>query len=106
MKTSLTKNSLIILCAGALAWLPAACTDMSTRESTGEYADDSKVTNDVKDQLIQDAIIGTLGVKVSTTSGVVSLTGFVNTPEQRARAGEIARGVPGVRDVKNEITLK
>lgn len=37
--------------------------------------------------------------------GVVHITGFANTPEARERMIKVARGVPGVTDVKSEVEL-
>lgn len=41
-----------------------------------------------------------------TTKGVVTLTGTVKTPQQRARAEQVARKVHGVRAVKNKLSVK
>jgi osmotically-inducible protein OsmY len=56
--------------------------------------------------MVQDSTVKAMDIKVETYKGIVSLSGFVNTPDQKTRAAEIAGGVPGVRDVKNEIVLK
>jgi osmotically-inducible protein OsmY len=37
---------------------------------------------------------------------VVQLIGFVDSAEKMQRAEEIARGVPGVKDVKNNLVLR
>lgn len=42
---------------------------------------------------------------VRTDAGVVTLTGEVPTIGSSAKASEMARGVPGVRSVKNELTF-
>jgi len=44
-------------------------------------------------------------VDVRTDAGVVTLTGQVPTISASAKASEIARGVPGVKSVKNELTF-
>lgn len=43
---------------------------------------------------------------VRTDAGVVTLTGQVPTISASAKASEMARGVPGVRSVKNELTFE
>jgi hyperosmotically inducible protein len=43
---------------------------------------------------------------VEIFKGVVPLSGFVNTKDLKNRAGEIARHVEGVRDVRDNITVK
>jgi osmotically-inducible protein OsmY len=35
----------------------------------------------------------------------VQLSGFVSTPQEKARAGDLASSVEGVRDVENQIAL-
>jgi len=44
-------------------------------------------------------------VDVRTDAGVVTLTGQVATIDASAKASEMARGVPGVKSVKNELAF-
>ena len=44
-------------------------------------------------------------VDVRTDAGVVTLTGEVPTMTASAKASEMARGVPGVKSVKNELAF-
>jgi len=106
MKTSLKTLVLVALCAGGLALLPAGCAGTTMKESTGEYIDDTAITTKVKAQFVQDNTVKAMDVKVETFKGVVALSGFVDTPEQKSRAAEIAAAVPGVRQVRNDIALK
>ena len=46
------------------------------------------------------------GVEVNTFKGTTQLSGFVNTPEQKTRAGDLAKNVEGVKDLQNNITVK
>jgi len=106
MKTSLKQYVLITLCVGGLAWLPTGCAETATKESTGEYVDDSTITTKVKAEFVRDDTVKAMDIKVETYKGIVSLSGFVSMPEQKARAAQIAAGVAGVRDVRNNIELK
>jgi hyperosmotically inducible periplasmic protein len=45
-------------------------------------------------------------VKYSVKNHVVTLTGVVNSQENRARAEEVASGVPNVQQVVNELQVK
>jgi hyperosmotically inducible protein len=63
------------------------------------------ITKQVTDQLIEDLSIKNQSVNVQTVQGVVTLTGAVETPRLRERAGRIAADVRGVRSVNNQITL-
>ena len=47
-----------------------------------------------------------LEVKVETLNGMVQLSGFVNSQEEKSRAEQIARNVQGVQNVKNNISVK
>jgi len=44
-------------------------------------------------------------VSVRTVDGTVYLTGIVDSPEQQARAVEIASRVPGVKNVVNQVQV-
>jgi osmotically-inducible protein OsmY len=84
----------------------AACASTSTKEGTGEYFDDTVLTSKVKTQLLGDPAVSGLAVNVETFKGVVQLSGFVKTAAERNRAVELARGVKGVKEVKNDILLR
>ena len=75
-------------------------------QSTGEYVDDHEMTAQVKRALRRDPEYKVPEVQVSTFKGVVQLSGFANTRELKGRAGEVAKSVPGVREVENNITVK
>ncbi len=82
------------------------CASTSTRESTGQYVDDSTITAKVKADLVKDPVVSALQVSVETYKGVVQLSGFVDTKEQSDRAETIAKGVAGVQSVKNNLVVK
>ena len=75
--------------------------------STGEAVDDTVIAAKLKAEIAGKAGLGTAtDVNVEVNSGVVELSGFVPTAEQKMKAGEIARSINGVKDVKNNIELK
>lgn len=84
----------------------AAHAEDPIKRSTGEYIDDKAVTAKVKAAFLKDPEVKALQVKVETYNGVVQLSGFVDKPEQISRAGEIAKGVEGVKSVKNDLNLR
>jgi osmotically-inducible protein OsmY len=84
----------------------AAHAEDPMKRSTGEYIDDKAVTAKVKAALLKDPEVKALQVKVETYNGVVQLSGFVDKPEQISRAGEVAKGVEGVKSVKNDLNLR
>lgn len=50
--------------------------------------------------------VKTSGINVVAKSGAVVLEGSVPEPAQIGKAGELAKGVPGVTSVKNSLTVK
>jgi hyperosmotically inducible protein len=84
----------------------AACASTRTHESTGEYVDDSTITTKVKALLAEDNFLKSFQIGVETYKGEVQLSGFVNSQEAAAKAGEITRSVKGVRAVKNNLIVK
>jgi hyperosmotically inducible periplasmic protein len=64
---------------------------------------DSKITKLVRSELHKDTVAS--GIKVKTRDGVVQLSGIVATQADREKAEQDARGVAGVSDVKNDLTV-
>jgi osmotically-inducible protein OsmY len=75
-------------------------------QSTGEYIDDHGLSSAVKKALNHDTLYKYDDVNVDTFKGVVQLNGFVNTKDQKNRAGDLATKVEGVKEVRNNITVK
>lgn len=91
----------------ALALLNAGgCASTSKHEGTGEYVDDSVITSKVKAELFNEPNLKSGQINVETFKGVVQLSGFVNSRADINRAVEIARGVNGVKSVKNDMRLR
>jgi osmotically-inducible protein OsmY len=84
----------------------AACAGTRTKESAGEYVDDSVITSKVKAALVADPVTKAREISVETFKGVVQLSGFVSTAAEKDKASEIARSVKGVSKVKNNIIVK
>jgi hyperosmotically inducible periplasmic protein len=68
--------------------------------------DDRTINSQVRAALDSNPVTATPQIKVSTSDGVVQLAGFVDSNEQRDTAGGIARSVPGVRRVDNDLHLR
>jgi hyperosmotically inducible protein len=66
-------------------------------------ASDKDITSQVEGRLAKDVKLKKVDVR--TDGGAVILTGAVTSIGASARASELARGVPGVRMVKNELTV-
>ena len=87
-------------------FLAAGCSSTPTRESTGEQVDDTWITTKVKAKFVEDKDVSALNIAVETFKGTVQLSGFANSQDERMRAVELARGIKGVKSVKNDIRLK
>jgi hyperosmotically inducible periplasmic protein len=75
--------------------------------SAGQAVDDTVIAAKVKGELAGKTGIGTATrVNVEVNSGVVELSGFVATLDQKTQAADIARTVHGVKDVRNNISLQ
>jgi hyperosmotically inducible periplasmic protein len=90
----------------ALGGLAGGCAATPTKDSTGEYVDDATVTTKVKSALLGDEAVKSFQIKVETFKGVVQLSGFVDTADEKAAAEKDATAVSGVKDVKNSLTVK
>lgn len=66
-------------------------------------ASDSDIAKGVKTRLSKNSLLKKVAVRAD--AGVVTLTGEVPTIGASAKASEMARGLPGVRSVKNELTF-
>src|SRR6185436_3059255 len=95
----------------ALGALPMICTltgcagDRYT-QSTGERIDDKVDSGRVRKALSDDTQYKYGDVNVQTFKGVVQLSGFVNSRDQKNRAGDLAKKVEGVKQIENNITVK
>ncbi|MEJ2346402.1 MAG: BON domain-containing protein [Gammaproteobacteria bacterium] len=106
MRTNLRRSALVMSMCVLLGGTLYGCASTAEHPSTGQYIDDAAITTKVKTKLLGDSITEGLKVHVETNHGVVELSGFVKTAEQRAQAGKLAQGVPGVKAVRNGLVVK
>jgi osmotically-inducible protein OsmY len=90
----------------ALVVLFAGCASTPTQEGTGEYIDDTVLTTKVKAMVFAEPTLKSAEINVETFKGVVQLSGFVSSQADINKAVEVARGVKGVKSVKNDMRLK
>lgn len=82
------------------------CGATRTSAGTGEYVDDSVITTKVKAGVFNDSSLKVNEINVETFKGVVQLSGFVTSQADVDKAVEVARGVAGVKSVKNDMRVK
>jgi hyperosmotically inducible periplasmic protein len=104
MKSSFKKSAAAGLVAAALLF-SAACT-RDDGKTAGQTLDDSAINAKVKAAFAQDPGVRAVDVKVDTHLGAVQLSGWADSAEEKARAEQLAKAVPGVKTVENKIQLK
>ena len=112
-KTSLNTGKTLRACGLILSLtaLPlvgglAGCAGNRYTQSTGERIDDRADSSRVRKALSDDTQYKYGDVNVQTFKGVVQLSGFVNSRDQKNRAGDLAKRVAGIKEVENNITVK
>src|SRR5205085_1224548 len=67
--------------------------------------DDSRITAKTKIALFADSRVKGRQINVETKNGLVMMRGKVDTNEAKSAAEDIAKGVDGVKSVKNELQV-
>ena len=103
MKPPRAFGILVLTIVLASAW---GCGSTAKTAGTGEYVDDSVITAKVKTAIFNDSTLKVNEINVETFKGVVQLSGFVRSQTDIDKAVQVARGVGGVKSVKNDMRLK
>lgn len=82
-----------------------AADDGKPKQSMGEYTSDAVVTTKVKAAIVGESSLSALDIAVETNNGVTTLTGSVGSAAQSDNATRVARGVEGVKQVKNDLKI-
>lgn len=91
----------------ALVALPlSSCALLTGKETTTEYSDDVSITAEVKAAILKEPSLKFFQISVETFKGTVQLSGFVDSVQQRRKAGELAQRVSGVRNVLNNLIVR
>jgi hyperosmotically inducible protein len=77
-----------------------------TDRSAGAVVDDGVITTKVKAALVAEPATKARDINVITREGIVQLSGFVDSPGEKATASEVAQGVAGVKVVRNDLQIK
>lgn len=84
----------------------AGCAVTRGQETVGAYVDDATITTQVKARFVENKQVDAVSIHVETLKGTVMLSGFAKSANEKSTAESIARGVNGVRSVKNEIAVR
>jgi osmotically-inducible protein OsmY len=74
-------------------------------ETTGEKIDDASITAQVKGSLLSHRSTSMLSTKVSTTDGVVTVSGTAKNEAEKALVTKLATDINGVQSVVNNMTI-
>ena len=95
----------LLVCIGLVTTF-LGCAATETRQSTGDFVDDTTITTKVKAAIFDEPTLKSLQITVVTFKGEVQLSGFVDNAQSVKKAGEVARTVKGVTSVKNDLIVK
>jgi len=100
-------RQILVAAVSAVALLTAAgCAVTRGQESTGNYVDDTAITTRVKAKFAEDKAVSATSISVETMRGTVQLSGFAKSLDEKMQAEKLARSVPGVVAVKNDIVVR
>jgi osmotically-inducible protein OsmY len=74
-------------------------------ETTGEKIDDASITAQVKSSLLSHRSTSALKTKVSTTEGVVTLSGIAKNAAEKSLVTKLVTDIDGVSSVVNNMTI-
>jgi hyperosmotically inducible protein len=102
------KSTACLLVAGLFITGLTGCasTPAERNQTITERTEDGWITTKIKSEFALDKVVSATGIHVNTDNGVVHLTGVAKNPAEANRAIDIARGVKGVRSVRNEMQIQ
>ena len=77
-----------------------------TAQTMGEKIDDTSITAQVKYALFTHRSTSALKTKVTTTDGVVAVTGVAGSDAEKFLVTKLAESIRGVKSVTNDMTVK
>ena len=103
----MSTRAIVISLATALSLVALQGCAVSRGQSTvGAYIDDAAITTAVKAKFVESKQVDAAAISVETLNGTVMLSGFAKSQNERAMAESLARGVSGVKQVKNELSVR
>lgn len=91
---------------GLVVMLSLAACQSTSGKTAGQTMADSTITATVQSKLTADRVSNFSRVDVDTEEGVVSLSGVVQSAEQKTHAETLARQVKGVTKVQNNLQIQ
>ena len=82
------------------------CAVVRDQQTAGAYVDDAAITTKVKASFVENKTVDAGAINVQTLNGIVALSGFAKSAAEKSTAESLARGVKGVRDVRNNLAIR
>jgi hyperosmotically inducible protein len=98
--------------AKGIDWVKSVKNDLvvnaspSTAQTVGEKIDDTSITTQVKYALLSHRSTSALKTKVTTTDGIVAVSGVAGSDAEVSLVTKLAESVRGVKSVTNDMTVK
>ncbi len=106
-RTSTLSRSFLAATLTAFALITiSGCAVTRGQETVGAYVDDVSITTGIKARFVDNVEVDASSIRVETLNGTVMLSGFAKNATEKSTAERIARGVSGVKMVKNEISVR
>src|SRR3989441_11015371 len=96
---------IVSLALAALVALAVVGVVSAHARTLGEFIDDARISAEITTRLTAESPSNFLKIDVKTESGIVTLSGTVDSYEKRSRAAQLAGGVNGVKGLVNNIQV-
>ena len=100
------RTTLVAAMTAVVLLTTAGCAVTRGQETVGAYVDDATLTTRIKARFIENKQVDAASIRVETLNGTVMLSGFAKSLMEKTTAENVARGVSGVKAVKNEIAVR
>ncbi|TXI18919.1 MAG: BON domain-containing protein [Nitrosomonas sp.] len=85
--------------------LLSGCASAPEQISMEEKFSDVRITTKVYEAILDEPSLRRFDINVRTMKGIVELSGYVSSRDDMDRAIAIARTIPGIKSVKNDMQL-
>ena len=96
-----TRRFFVFFLVTQIAFFPGCAT--GKYEGSREQYDDIVITTKVHEAIIYEPSLRPFEINVRTVKGVVELSGTVNSRDDIDKALAVARGIGGIRFIKNDM---
>lgn len=100
------RTTLAIAMTAVVMLTATGCAVTRGQETVGAYVDDTGITTLIKSRFVENKQVDASAISVETLNGTVMLSGFAKSLAEKTTAENIARGVNGVKSVRNEIAVR